>query len=104
MQTELTLAVLVGLAVGLLFSWTRVASVNREVSGLARLEAKVDALLKHAGIAFDPFAETPQPVVDALRAGDRILAIKHYRQATGVGLREAKDYVDELVRRAARRA
>lgn len=103
MQTEITLSVLVGLAIGLLFSWTRVASLNREVLRLPRLEAKLDALLKHAGVAFDPFAETPRPVIDALRAGDRILAIKHYREAAGVGLREAKDHIDELVRRAKRR-
>ena len=28
--------------------------------------------------------------------GKKILAIKLYREATGVGLKEAKDYVDSL--------
>jgi ribosomal protein L7/L12 len=35
-----------------------------------------------------------------LRRGKTIEAIKEYRAATGVGLKEAKDYVDELRRRA----
>lgn len=103
METQLLPAMLLGIAVGLLFSWTRVARLDRSVAGLSRLESKVDALLAHAGVTFDPFAGVPQPVKDALATGDRILAIKHYRQATGVGLKDAKDFVDELVRRSARR-
>jgi ribosomal protein L7/L12 len=31
-----------------------------------------------------------------VNAGKKILAIKLYREATGVGLKEAKDYVDSL--------
>jgi hypothetical protein len=33
---------------------------------------------------------------DAIAADKKILAIKIYREATGVGLKEAKDYVDSL--------
>jgi ribosomal protein L7/L12 len=39
-------------------------------------------------------------VIDALRQGKKIDAIKAYRVATGAGLREAREYVEELQRRA----
>jgi len=39
-------------------------------------------------------------VQEALDRGEVILAIKRQRQATGLGLKEAKDYVDELRRRS----
>lgn len=78
----------------------RMSSRENYLRSLSRLEAKLDALLKHEGIRFDPYADVPQPVLDALRHGKKIEAIKAYRMATGVGLKEAKDYVEELQRRA----
>lgn len=38
----------------------------------------------------------PRAFFDAVTDGKKILAIKLYREATGVGLKEAKDYVDAL--------
>ena len=78
----------------------RIGSMEQRVRALSRLEGKLDAVLKHQGIRFDPYGETPPAVLDALRRGRTIEAIKAYRLATGVGLKEAKDYVDELRRRA----
>ena len=63
-----------------------------------RLERKVDFLLQHFGLtATDPKTSQAHGEVLALkRAGRLIDAIKLYREITGVGLREAKDYVDRL--------
>ena len=36
----------------------------------------------------------PAQAVAALRSGDKIAAIKYYRNANGVGLKEAKDAVE----------
>ena len=67
---------------------------------LSRIEAKLDLLLKNAGSRVeDPFADLPPPVVEALRAGNKIEAIKRYREATGAGLKEAKEFVEEVQRR-----
>ena len=41
--------------------------------------------------------EDTQKITDALLAGRKIEAIKIYRAATGLGLGEAKDFVDELM-------
>ena len=78
----------------------RVASLEQRLRALSRVEAKLDALLKHQGVRFDPSGDVPAPVLDALRRGTTIEAIKLYRAATGGDLKGAKDYVDELQRRA----
>jgi ribosomal protein L7/L12 len=76
------------------------ASAARQSRALSRLEAKVDALLKHEGVRFDPYSGAPSQVLDALKRGEKINAIKEYRLVTGVGLKEAKDFVEEIERRA----
>jgi len=63
---------------------------------LARLEAKVDLLLREMGLEYDPLTDVPEEVIEAVRAGRKIEAIKLYRSATGVGLKDAKDFVDQL--------
>ena len=77
----------------------RMAALEARLTMLSRVEAKLDALLKHAGIKFDPYGDVPASVVDALRRGDKIQAIRDYRAATGVGLKEAKEFVEEVQRR-----
>ncbi len=72
---------------------------RRRARQFARIEAKVDALLAQAGVAFDPLAGVPPEVRTAVAAGDHVLAVKRYREATGAGLREAKEAIDELRRR-----
>lgn len=39
---------------------------------------------------------TEQDITDAINAGRKIEAIKHYRFVHNVGLKEAKDAVDEM--------
>jgi hypothetical protein len=100
------LVAVAGLAAGclilLLVALAALGHLRQRVAALSRIEAKLDLLLESAGLRYDPFTETPSQVTDALRCGDKILAIKHYRAATGAGLKDAKDYVEELQRRAGR--
>lgn len=86
----------------------------REMAGTSLKEAKdyVDWLsyqMQGDGTAGNPVtAMTPQEkldaaahdfeVLDALTNGQKINAIKRVRQLTGLGLREAKDFVDALER------
>jgi ribosomal protein L7/L12 len=76
------------------------ADLQARVAALHRMEAKLDLLLKHAGIAFEPYANVPAELRDAVEQGRKIKAIKLYRQFSGVGLREAKAFVEEVQRRA----
>ena len=97
-MTDVTIASgIVGVGIALLF--IRLWAVERRLDRLSRLDAKVDALLKHAGISYDPFGDVPADVREALQRGETITAIKRFRQATGVGLKEAKAFVDEIQRR-----
>jgi len=88
---------LIGVGIALLFA--RLSAVERRLSRLSRLDAKVDALLRNSGIQFDEFQDVPPDVREALQQGETILAIKRFRQATGAGLKEAKEFVDEIRRR-----
>ncbi len=46
-----------------------------------------------------PGTKLPSRVVDAIRGGNTVEAIKRLRQATGLGLREARDLVEAHARR-----
>lgn len=74
---------------------------RQRLNRLSRLDAKVDALLKGAGIHFDPFRDVPADVRTALERGETIVAIKRFRESTGASLKEAKAFVDEVRRRRA---
>jgi hypothetical protein len=75
----------------------RSSGASGDLAGrMMRLEAKVDLLMKHAGITYDPHANLPAGVLEAVRAGQKIEAIRLYRQATGVDLTTAKQFVDSL--------
>lgn len=52
--------------------------------------------LDAAGIPSDPIADPA--IVDAIHSGNLIVAIKLYRERTGMGLKEAKDAVEAIAR------
>ena len=90
---------LVGVGIALLL--IRISALERRLDRLSRLDAKVDALLRHSGVEFDAFQDVPGDVREALERGETILAVKRFRQATGADLKEAKEFVDEVRRRRA---
>jgi ribosomal protein L7/L12 len=97
MNQSILVAVL--LAFGLALVLGRFSAIERRLQKLSRIDAKLDALLQHAGISFDVYKNVPADVAEALQRGEKILAIKRFREATGLGLKEAKEYVDEVARR-----
>ena len=60
----------------------------------ARIERKVDALLRHAGVDLGKVAS--QEVEALVKAGRKIDAIKAYRELTGASLAEAKAAVERM--------
>ncbi len=70
------------------------ASGSNNRRRLKRLERKVDLILKHLGV--DPNQGVDEQIMELVGAGQKIQAIKLYREQTGVGLKEAKDYVESL--------
>jgi ribosomal protein L7/L12 len=67
-------------------------------SRVNELEDRLKLLYKHLHIEYlDPNTDpvmSPK-VQEALRSGNKIEAIKIYREMTGVGLAEAKDVIDK---------
>ncbi|MEX0676681.1 MAG: ribosomal protein L7/L12 [Pirellulales bacterium] len=61
---------------------------------LRSIDRKLDLVLTNLGI--DPGQGLDKQIADLLRSGQKIEAIKLYRAQTGVGLKEAKDYVEGL--------
>lgn len=85
---------LVGIVIGHVL--TRLRDLGRRVDRIPRVEAKLDALMSHQGIHFGPMTGVHPAVADALARGKKVLAIYRYREATGAGLKEAKEAIEEL--------
>ena len=95
----------------LLAQGNKIAAIKRarELAGMGLKDAKdyVDALPPGGAMPPLPAASQDIPVDVAadpevrqlLAGGNKIAAIKRVRELTGVGLKEAKDYVDALERR-----
>jgi ribosomal protein L7/L12 len=70
-------------------------------SRVNEMEDRLKALYRHLNLEYaDPGSDpamSPQ-VQDALRRGNKIEAIKIYREMTGVGLAEAKNAIDKAER------
>jgi ribosomal protein L7/L12 len=80
---------------------TVVSEIRSRVATISRIEAKLDVLLKEAHIDFDPYPNVQPGIIDALQKGQKIEAIKMYRQSTpGVGLKQAKEFIEAVQRRA----
>jgi ribosomal protein L7/L12 len=70
------------------------SKISRTDRRVARVERKVDLILNHLGI--QEHDEWLAEVVTLARSGQKIQAIKRYRELTGEGLKEAKEAVDRL--------
>jgi large subunit ribosomal protein L7/L12 len=86
----------------------RVASDQEEIAELkaqvAHLTQLVEQLYYRSGTpapsnGFPSLDSPPADILDALRSGQKITAIKLWRERTNLGLAEAKDQIDDLERR-----
>jgi hypothetical protein len=78
---------------------------DRRDRAMLRIERKLDTLLKNAGIEYSPYANTPYAntptnILEAIQNGQKIEAIRLCREWNGTGLKEAKEYVEELARKS----
>jgi ribosomal protein L7/L12 len=67
---------------------------------VAKLERTVEFLLQRFQVVYvdTPDNTAPPEIMELLRDGKKIEAIRVYREQTGVGLKEAKDFIDGLDR------
>jgi hypothetical protein len=74
-------------------------ALGSRLNQLSRVEGKLDALLRANGVDYDPLSTVPVDVRHAVEQGEYIAAITRLRAATGLGLKDAKEQIDELRRR-----
>src|SRR4051794_33360544 len=78
----------------------RLTAAQNRAAALSRVQAKLDLLLRQANVEFDPYANLPAGIAEALQSGQMIKAITLYRQSSGVGLKQAKDFIEAVQRRS----
>ena len=91
-MNETVMAWVSGCTLGLLFAAFLI--IIKSNAAVGRLERKVDALLRNAGVDFAAAAAHEAKAL--MQAGDKIGAIKVYREMTGASLAEAKAAVEKL--------
>jgi ribosomal protein L7/L12 len=71
--------------------------VDQIFERLRALEAQMARVSEAADVPYDvPGAGVPQEVIDLVQAGDRMGAMKKYREATGVGMAEVQEAIAKL--------
>ncbi len=73
-------------------------SFARNSAKIAQLESTVEFLKKNAGVEFAPDEALKAKIVEELVGGNKIKAIKLHRETMGSGLKDAKDFVEEIQR------
>jgi hypothetical protein len=94
------LIVVFAAAVGMGLSLLRLLSARSggEYGQIARVERKLDLILKHLGLELG--VEAPARVQELALMGRKVEAIKVLRETNPwMGLKEAKDYVEGLIGR-----
>lgn len=73
------------------------AFVDQMHERLSAIETQLAVVSEKVGVPYDaPTSGVPQDVIDLARSGDRLGAIKRYRELTGSGLDEARDAIAGL--------
>lgn len=66
-------------------------------SRLQRIDRKLTVLMRYMKVDVSQVVGLSDRVKDLARSGDKIAAIKQHREETGLGLKEAKDAVEEFL-------
>ncbi|HDM8245729.1 TPA: hypothetical protein P0E24_004904 [Vibrio campbellii] len=73
---------------------------HRELSAMKYkhrlLERKIDFLLERSGLSLDKHFGVPVQVLDAVKSGSKLKALRIYREETGASLVEARKVIEEL--------
>ena len=73
---------------------------HRELSAMKYkhklLERKIDFLLERSGLSVDKHFGAPVQVLDAVKSGNKLKAMRLYREETGASLVDARKVIEEL--------
>ncbi|WP_461206733.1 ribosomal protein L7/L12 [Clostridium sp. DL1XJH146] len=90
---ELTIIAFLLIIISLLI--TTVSSLKNEIT---KMNLTINKIAKEVGVTNPSidFDNVNIEVLELIREGKKIKAIKKYRELTGIGLKEAKEYIDNL--------
>src|SRR5262245_25577423 len=77
-----------------------IEDIRKRMSALRRIGMKLDLLMQHANIEFEPYKGLPPEVVDALQRGEKLETIRAYLKVRTRDLKEAKKVIEDVQRRA----
>ena len=65
---------------------------------VGKLERQIAFLLEHLRLEYreEPNAGVSPEILELVRGGDKLRAIKLFREETGLGLKEAKEFIESL--------
>src|SRR5262249_1104630 len=95
MTDTMAIFAVLGFVVALII-WFQTFAINSRLRKLSRIETKLDLLLKHAVLEYDPLCNLADGVLRALARRQENRGLKEYRAQTGAGLAEAKDFIEEV--------
>ncbi|RXI49251.1 hypothetical protein DP130_04115 [Clostridium tetani] len=90
------------ISIGLIITLLTIININSSIlqRDQKRIESKLDRIMEHLGLPElsrrSINDELKNELIELVRENKKIKAIKRLRDATGMGLKEAKDYVDSL--------
>jgi ribosomal protein L7/L12 len=71
--------------------------IDQVFERLRAIEAQLAILSEKAGVPYQaPSENVPTEVVELVEQGDRIAALRKYRELTGCGMDEAKEVIAKL--------
>lgn len=70
--------------------------LNKLEDEIYKMKVTLDRIAKHNGIGDVEDKDIDDEICELLSSGKKIKAVKRYREITGLGLKESKDYVDLL--------
>ncbi|MDD8013529.1 MAG: hypothetical protein PHX05_08640 [Acidobacteriota bacterium] len=82
----------------------KISDINKEITGikarLEKIEAQLGFLFRSLGITAGeaPAGRASAAVMDLAAKGDKIAAIKAFREETGASLKDAKEFIESLIR------
>lgn len=87
-------AIIMGLAALMIGISSNVSQLRNDIT---RMNITLDKIAEQIGVPNTVKETTDVELKSLISEGKRIKAIKRYRMVTGVGLKEAKEYVDSLM-------
>lgn len=70
---------------------------SADAARLRRVEGKLDLILKHLGLTYQPEESVPAESRALADRGEKIATIRAYREQTGASLAEAKEAIESYI-------